>query len=80
MTHPLDCPRSGCSRFEVSLYNQQVRDRLKDNQELGVFDERWANIHRQVVWAEDAAAAKTLAAKRYPPEQGFVIAKVDVRN
>jgi hypothetical protein len=73
---PLDCPRPGSHPFEVIIYNRQVRALLKENETHPDFGDRWADQMRQMVEAVDADEAKALAARRYPPEAGFVIASV----
>lgn len=76
LVDPLDCPRPGSSPFEVRLYNKEVRALIKQNRQHEHFDERWADLNAQVVQAQDAAEARRLAARRYPPDQGFVIFSV----
>lgn len=76
---PLDCPRTGCRAFEVQLYNQEVRALVKQNMQHRDFDERWADLNRRVVQAHDADEARQIAARRYPPEAGFVIESVVAR-
>ncbi len=76
---PLDCPRTGCRAFEVQLYNQVVRALVKENREHRDFDDRWADLNRQMVQAHDADEARRIASRRYPPEEGFVIEVVVAR-
>ncbi|WP_142848289.1 hypothetical protein [Telmatospirillum sp. J64-1] len=76
LTDPLDCPKPGCRSFEVQLYNQEVRELLKQNKHHTRYSDRWADINRQVVQAHDEGEARQLAARRYPPEEGFVISGV----
>lgn len=73
---PLYCPKSGCSTYGVSLYNAEVRSLLKENRSHSYFDDDWANEHCQRVTAHDADEARTLALRRYRPEDGFVITEV----
>lgn len=74
--NPLYCPRKGSKPFEVRIYNKVVRELLKANKEHDIFDARWADENCQIVEAEDAAEARILASRRYPPEKGFVISAV----
>ncbi|MBW7849830.1 MAG: hypothetical protein H3C38_04965 [Rhodospirillales bacterium] len=76
--NPLYCPRKGSKTFEVRLYNKDVRALLKANLEHELFDAKWADETCQIVEAQDAAEARILAARRYPPEKGFVISKVSM--
>lgn len=76
MDRSLHCPSPGSRAFEVTIYNRKVRALLKENDQHRTYSDRWANPTRQVVDAIDADEAKALARRRYPPEEGFVIASV----
>lgn len=76
MNRPLHCPRPGSRAFEVTIYNRDVRALVKENEHHREFGDRWADQMHQVVEAADAEEAKAMAARRYPPEEGFVIASV----
>ncbi len=76
MEKPLHCPRPGSRAYEVVIYNRQVRALLKENESHPDYDDRWADLMRQTVEAADAEEAEAMAARRYPPEAGFVIASV----
>ncbi|MBF0560874.1 MAG: hypothetical protein HQL37_02435 [Alphaproteobacteria bacterium] len=73
---PLYCPKSGCKTFGVSLYNAEVRGLLKENRSHLFFADDWANEHCQRVTAHDPEEARSLALKRYRPEDGFVITEI----
>jgi hypothetical protein len=72
----LYCPRPGFHNFEVRLYNRDVRALLKDNRAHQLLCEQWADDHVQVVEARDAGEARSIAARQFPPEKGFVISAV----
>lgn len=54
--------------FEVKLYHR--RESQADAAE------RWAGLTSRVVHANDAAEARRMALRDYPPEQGFVVSSV----
>lgn len=72
----LYCPRPGHSNFEVTLHNRDVRSLLKDNGHHSLYADLWADDQRTIVEARDAGEAHAIAARRYPPEMGFVISRV----
>lgn len=72
----LYCPRTGYKAFEVTLYNREVRDLVKENGQHSTLSDRWADDLKDVVEARDANEARAIAARRYPPERGFVISAV----
>ena len=62
--------------FEVSIYNKEVRAMVKENQHHHFFDDQWADIHIRNVTARDEGEAVSIITKRFPAEDGFVIALV----
>ena len=72
-------PRSGNQAFQVVIYNKEVRALLKDNKSHWLYNELWADGKVQDVEARDEREARRLLAKRYPPENGFVVASMDKR-
>ncbi|MBF0246938.1 MAG: hypothetical protein HQL36_02530 [Alphaproteobacteria bacterium] len=62
--------------FLVRLYNKVVRALVKENRSHEWFDDQWADIHTQDVAAGSEAEARRIIAKRFPPEDGFVIEEV----
>lgn len=69
-------PRRGHKTFEITLYNRDVRDLLKQGGHHHRFADRWADAQRHVVEAMDAGEARERAALQYAPELGFVITGV----
>lgn len=74
----LYCPRPGYKNFEVTLHNQDVRALLKENNHHRLYADLWADDQVTVIEARDAGEARTLAARRYPPDGGFVISRVEL--
>ena len=72
----LQLPINGHHVFEVSLYNKDVRDMVKENQHHHFFDDQWADIHIRNVTARDETEAISMISKRFPAEEGFVIQQV----
>ncbi|ABC23447.1 hypothetical protein [Rhodospirillum rubrum] len=64
------------TRFSIAVYNATVRALTQDRVVHGQFDAHWADIQHQEVIAEDAAQARRLAARIFPPADGFVITEV----
>ena len=62
--------------FEVSIYNKEVRSLVKENQSHAFFDDHWADEQTRDVLAETADEARQVVKKRFPPDEGFVIASV----
>lgn len=71
-------PNPGYKAFEVKLHNQDVRALLKANEHHRLFADLWADDRITVVEARDADEARAIAAKRYPPDDGFVISTVEI--
>lgn len=71
-------PRSTADQrvFEVSIYNEEVRSQVRDNQSHLYFDDQWADVRVRDVVASDEAEARRLIAERFPPDDGFVITAV----
>lgn len=59
--------------FEVSLYNEEVRSRVRENGSHHYFDDHWADVRVRDVVARNEQEARRLIAERFPPEDGFVI-------
>ncbi|MDA0240823.1 MAG: hypothetical protein O3A84_12465 [Proteobacteria bacterium] len=64
---------NGLRPFEVSVYNREVREALKENQSHEIYGDHWADVQHRDVMAPDAAEAYRLATERYPADQGFVV-------
>jgi hypothetical protein len=67
---------AGRQRFEVSLYNREVRTLVRGNQGPSLFDAHWADVQVLDVVARDESEARRLIAERFPPEDGFVVTAV----
>ncbi len=74
----LHLPNEGQAIYEVSIYNQEVRALVKENQSHYFFDDQWADIQVHDVTAIDELEARKLIAERFPPDDGFVIQDVHI--
>ncbi|MSO92988.1 MAG: hypothetical protein EXQ86_06260 [Rhodospirillales bacterium] len=63
-------------KFEVGIYNEQVREALKDGRKHRRLNDEWAEINYIEVEAETADAARAKAKARHPAQQGYVIAHI----
>ncbi|MEQ8664259.1 MAG: hypothetical protein RIC16_00905 [Rhodospirillales bacterium] len=66
-------PTEGHHVFEVSIYNQEVRRLVKQNESHQFFDDHWADLQLHDVLARDEHEARALIARRFPPDDGFVV-------
>jgi len=70
-------PTEGNQVFEVAIYNHEVRRLVKENQSHRFFDDHWADVQLHDVLARDEREARALIAMRFPPDDGFVVEKVE---
>ncbi len=64
------------AKFEVTVSNAQVREKIKDGEHHSRFTDDWADFHYIDIDAPDESQARVRVEARYPPEQGFVIDSV----
>ena len=62
--------------YETTVYNQHVRDALKDGHSHGQFDDRWADQRFVQVKADNIDEARTKILNRHPERKGFVIVNI----
>ena len=60
--------------FEFEIHNCQVADALRDGGHHKFFKDEWADTHFIEFSGRDVGEARDRAERRYPPQQGFVIA------
>ncbi len=63
-------------RFSIAVYNAMVRALVGEKQKHADLDDGWAVLQRQELVAENAAQARSLAARIFPANEGFVITEV----
>jgi hypothetical protein len=64
-------------KFEVAIYNAQVRAKVRVGERHRDLSDDWAETHYVVFDAADEAEARSLAERKYPEERGYVIEAVD---
>jgi hypothetical protein len=62
--------------FEIAVYNQAVRDKVREGEHHREFKDDWADIHYVEIEADNASTARRKAEGKYPGNCGFVIADV----
>ena len=62
--------------YLVTVYNKDVRALVKENRSHSFYDDHWADSHTHDIDASSADEARVKAARRYPPEDGFVIESI----
>jgi hypothetical protein len=62
--------------FEIAVYNQTVREKLKLGERHRELKDEWADIHYVEIEADDMASARRKAEGKFPPNRGFVIEDV----
>lgn len=72
----LQQPKNGQHLYEVKIYNKDVRAMVKENQSHCYFDDHWADVQVHDIMASNETEARALIAKRFPPDDGFVIEDV----
>ncbi len=70
----------GQHAFEVRIYNQEVRELVKDNRHHDIYDDHWADCQRHGIFAGSFDEARAIAEGRFPSEDGFVIEDVAPRD
>ncbi len=60
------------AKFEVAVYNAEVRQKLKDGERHGRFTDDWADMHYIEVEAANKEHARALVEVSHPSAQGFV--------
>lgn len=63
-------------KFEVTIFNKQVRDKVEDGEHHPHFTDDWADFRYVEIRAENEDQARAQVKARHPPERGFVIDNV----
>ena len=64
------------AKFEVALHNEEVRQRVKEDEKHREFTDDWADIHYIEVNARNEQEARKNIESKYPASKGFVIQTV----
>ncbi len=63
-------------KFEVVVYNKEVRRLVERGDSHRTLNDNWADLHYIEVTAGSEAEARAKMEKKHPPEQGYVIESV----
>lgn len=59
--------------YEVAVFNQQVRDKVRDGERHRELSDDWADMHYITFRALDINGARSKAEAKYPTAKGYVI-------
>ena len=62
--------------FEVAIYNEEVREKVRSGSWHRDLNDDWAEIHYIEVKAKDENDANQQILRKYPKNQGYVIESV----
>jgi hypothetical protein len=65
-------------RYSVGIYNAQVRAKLAEGERHRQLNDDWADIHYFDITADSPEQARLRIHQRYPMEQGYLIASIDL--
>ncbi len=63
-------------KFEVAIYNQQVRDLVKVGERHKHLADDWGDTHYIEIVADNQDQARSKASVRYPQAAGYVIEQI----
>lgn len=66
----------GMIKFDVGIFNQEVRDYVAQNKAHKEFSNNWADINYIPCEAKSEADARLQMEKRYPKAKGFVVSSI----
>ena len=62
--------------FEIAVYNQDVRDRVRNGERHRDLADEWADVHYIEVTADDETHARRIIERRYPGRRGYIVEAV----
>ncbi len=71
-----DGERPPMRKFEVALYNEEVRRLVSAGERHRHLEDSWGDTHYIEVTAADEQDARAKVARRYPREAGYVVEQV----
>lgn len=66
----------GMAKFEVTVFNKEVREKVNEGEHHRQFTDDWADLHYIEIEASNESTARERAESKYPDNQGFVIDSV----
>ena len=67
-------------KYEVTIYNQAVRQKVQDGEHHDQFTDDWADFRYIEIRAENEDQARARLEDRFPANRGFVIDSVIEQN
>ncbi len=64
------------AKFEVTIYNIQVREKVEQGEHHPRYKDDWADFRYVEFHADTEQRARAIAEDRYPPDDGFVIENI----
>ncbi len=64
------------AKFEVTIYNARVRQKVEDGEHHPRYKDDWADFRYVEFRAETEKQVRAMAEDRYPPDDGFVIENI----
>lgn len=64
-------------KFEVAIYNEEVRRALKDGRRHRDLTDDWADVHYFDIEADTADGARQKVMRKYPADRGYVIDSIE---
>ena len=64
---------STMAKFEVTIYNKQVREKLADGEHHDHYTDDWADFRYVEILALNEGQARARIMERHPQDRGFVI-------
>jgi hypothetical protein len=65
-------------QFEVGVFNQEVADLMAKGMRHKHLKDEWAEIQYIPISAASPDAARHKIERRYPPENGYIVASVEI--
>ena len=64
-------------KFEVAIYNQQVRDKVAEGDSHEYYADEWADLHFIEISAESEDHVRSQVNGRHPFKSGFIIESIE---
>ena len=65
------------AKFEIGIYNEEVRQAIKEGRRHRNLSDDWSDIHYFEIDADDVEAAKQKILRKYPADRGYVIDSIE---
>tara|TARA_B100000315_G_scaffold242685_1_gene265146 strand:- start:1289 stop:1513 length:225 start_codon:yes stop_codon:yes gene_type:complete len=65
------------AKFEVVVFNEEVRQCVQEGERHKVLSDDWADLHYLEINANDETEARSRIQKKYPADLGYVIESIN---